>query len=258
MHGTFSTPEQLECVFLCSFLSPISLWACTVFSWYPTQQTVAKGVPWNCECLGLSPGPGKFAIPLNVSMCSLCRTRCRAGRELLCSGLSSFLFALPLGIYCPFDRNCEEDCHHLETPPRQGLILFFLTFLGALKSRGSVHVTWWYPVDHWTWTFPVVSSGSFSLEVTEIARLCDPLKSAVSNWFALYQYSPSFFFFLASLCGMRILVPQPGIDSLPPALGARSLNHQTIREVCLLAFLISSLTSKPSLCWPHYQLPHGL
>ena len=132
---------------------PHQLWACTVFSWYPTQQTVAKGVPWNCECLGLSPGPGKFAIPLNVSMCSLCRTRCRAERELLCSGLSSFLFALPLGIYCPFDRNCEEDCHHLESPPRQGLVLFFLSFFGALKSRGSVHVTWWYPVDHWILDF---------------------------------------------------------------------------------------------------------
>lgn len=101
-----------------------------------------QGCSWNCERLGVSPGPGKFAIPLNVSMCSLCRTRGRAGRELLCSGLSSFLFALPLGIYCPFDRNCEEDFHHLETPPRQGLVLFFLTFLGALKSIGSVHITW--------------------------------------------------------------------------------------------------------------------
>ena len=51
-----------------------------------------QGCSWNCECLGVSPGPGEYAIPLNVSMCSLCRTRCRAGRELLCSGLSSFLF----------------------------------------------------------------------------------------------------------------------------------------------------------------------
>ena len=32
-------------------------------------------------------------------------------------------------------------------------------------------------------------------------------------------------------CSMRILVPQPGIDPVPPALEAQSLNHWTTGEV---------------------------
>ena len=48
------------------------------------------------------------------------------------------------------------------------------------------------------------------------------------------------FFNLAALglsCGMRDLVPWPGMEPGPPALGAQSLNHWTTREVpwgCLL------------------------
>ena len=32
-------------------------------------------------------------------------------------------------------------------------------------------------------------------------------------------------------CGMRDLVPRPGIEPGPPALGAQSLTHWTTREV---------------------------
>ena len=32
-------------------------------------------------------------------------------------------------------------------------------------------------------------------------------------------------------CGMQDLVPQPGIERGPPALGAQSLSHWTTREV---------------------------
>ena len=39
-----------------------------------------------------------------------------------------------------------------------------------------------------------------------------------------------FFFFLTVLHGM-ILVSQPGIESVPPALEVQSLNHWTAREV---------------------------
>ena len=44
----------------------------------------------------------------------------------------------------------------------------------------------------------------------------------------------SFLFFFwphCAACGM--LVPQPGIEPMPPALGAQSLNHWTTREVAL-------------------------
>lgn len=162
-----------------------------------------QGCSWNCECLGVSPGPGESAIPLNVSMCSLCRTRCRAGRELLCSGLSSFLFALPLGICCPFDRNCEENFYHLETPPRQALVLFFLTFLGALKSRGSVHVTWWYPVGQWTLDFSCSFFRKFLLRgywnsspVWPPEISCQQLICTISVFFLF-----PFFWPLCAVCG---------------------------------------------------------
>ena len=42
-------------------------------------------------------------------------------------------------------------------------------------------------------------------------------------------FSSFFFFFLAATCG--ILVPKPGIQLAPPALGAQRLNHCTAREV---------------------------
>jgi len=39
------------------------------------------------------------------------------------------------------------------------------------------------------------------------------------------------FFLLVLLCGMWDLDPRPGIESVPPALGAWSLNQWTAREV---------------------------
>ena len=39
------------------------------------------------------------------------------------------------------------------------------------------------------------------------------------------------FFFFATPHGMWILVPQPGIESIPPALEVQNLNHWTIGEV---------------------------
>ena len=43
----------------------------------------------------------------------------------------------------------------------------------------------------------------------------------------------SCFFFLATLHGMRDLIPQPGIGPTPSVLGVQSLNHWTTREVPL-------------------------
>ena len=41
-------------------------------------------------------------------------------------------------------------------------------------------------------------------------------------------------------CG--ILVPRPGIELAPPALGAWSLSHWTAREVPILIFLVATYT----------------
>ena len=148
----------------------------SVHSWAPSACESAQhsaGIPpsrlWPRVFLelwasGREPRPWQVCHPSKCLHVLLVQNSSRAGRERLCSGLSSFLFALPLGIYCPFDRNCEEDFHHLETPPRQGLVLFFLTFLGASKSTGSVHITWWYPVGHWTLDFPCSFFRKFLLK----------------------------------------------------------------------------------------------
>ena len=41
----------------------------------------------------------------------------------------------------------------------------------------------------------------------------------------------SFFFFFGCAAACRILVPQPGIEPVPPAVEAWSPNHWTTREV---------------------------
>ena len=54
-------------------------------------------------------------------------------------------------------------------------------------------------------------------------------------------------FFVCFYCttqACRILVPQPGIESMPPAVGAWSLNHWTTREVPLHFFLSNLLSSQ--------------
>ena len=47
----------------------------------------------------------------------------------------------------------------------------------------------------------------------------------------LKQKEIDFFFFWSCHTAYGILVPHPGIEPMPPALEAQSLNHQTSREV---------------------------
>ena len=54
-------------------------------------------------------------------------------------------------------------------------------------------------------------------------------------------------FFVCFYCttwACRILVPQPGLESMPPAVGAWSLNHWTTREVPLHFFLSNLWSSQ--------------
>ena len=46
-----------------------------------------------------------------------------------------------------------------------------------------------------------------------------------------------FFFFWPHSVACKILVPQPGVEPVPPALGKQSLRHWTIREVPGYLFL---------------------
>ena len=47
----------------------------------------------------------------------------------------------------------------------------------------------------------------------------------------VYIYIYIYFFFLTTPCGLWILVPQPGIETMPQAVKAWSPNHRTAREV---------------------------
>ena len=49
--------------------------------------------------------------------------------------------------------------------------------------------------------------------------------------------TPHVFFFLQSGKTWRILALQPGVESMPPAVVAWSLNHGTTREVLRLPFM---------------------
>ena len=71
------------------------------------------------------------------------------------------------------------------------------------------------------------------------------------SFFVLDFFFQYLFIYLAALglscgmqdlsCGMWDLVPRPGIEPGPPALGARSLNHWTTREVPTWSFYIQKM-----------------
>ena len=70
--------------------------------------------------------------------------------------------------------------------------------------------------------------------------------------------SPSLSLWLYYAWHERILVPQQGIEPLPPALGTQSFNHWTIREVpCLpsLGFpILNPLFLYPFILYPLSQV----
>ena len=70
-----------------------------------------------------------------------------------------------------------------------------------------------------------------------------------------------FFFFFAAVCRCRILVPWPGIQPMPPALGAQRLSRRPTREVPTLRALEGLgfiPTSFPAHCHtPHWSSPGG-
>ena len=60
--------------------------------------------------------------------------------------------------------------------------------------------------------------------------LCEHAFSGINAvWYVLLFF---FFWLRCATCG--ILVPQSGIEPVPPALGAWSLNHLTAREIPVL------------------------
>ena len=66
-----------------------------------------------------------------------------------------------------------------------------------------------------------------------------------------YVFILFFFFFLPHHAVYRILISRPGIEPMPPAVKAQSLNHWTSREILLYFFRHSSPLSV--LCCPVYH-----
>ena len=58
-------------------------------------------------------------------------------------------------------------------------------------------------------------------------------------------------------CGVWDLVPWPGIESSPPALGAWSLSHWTAREVTTCVYSQVILWQMPARCWTRPWLASG-
>ena len=80
----------------------------------------------------------------------------------------------------------------------------------------------------------------------------------VLNVFQFFSIKIFYLFFLAMSLGMRILVPQPGIESSPSDLEAQSLNHWTTREVLNLAILGSHVSGSSSICPSVSSLLHSV
>lgn len=60
----------------------------------------------------------------------------------------------------------------------------------------------------------------------------------------LFFHFPLLFSSLGCCKARGILVPQPGIESMPPAVEARSLNHWVAMEVCPFLIFIELETSQ--------------
>ena len=72
----------------------------------------------------------------------------------------------------------------------------------------------------------------------QMSRFTPPVEVGVSVIHCCVMNLVTFFFFFPGCTACGILVPQPGIEPVPPALEARSLNHWTAREVPKLSDLV--------------------
>ena len=108
---------------------------------------------------------------------------------------------------------------------------------------------------YWCLWFTILCQfQAYSIEIQYFCRLNSAIGyykilgmvPCVCLGFILTAFLKKIFIFLAALglsCSMWDLVPWPGIESRPPALGAQSLSHWTTREVPFVAFY----------CWVKYS-----
>ena len=75
--------------------------------------------------------------------------------------------------------------------------------------------------------------------VTMRATVCN---TVLATCLVMLVFVRFFFWPCQAACG--ILVPQPGIEPVPPALGAQSLSHRTVRDVLMMLSLGLCLEKK--------------
>ena len=85
--------------------------------------------------------------------------------------------------------------------------------------------------------FSIVKTSNFSCCLSQLDFLLLTTKKHSKTYTQFSSYS----FFRAMSC--RILVPQPGIKAVLPAVEKQSLNHWTAREVCILNCSMQDLQS---------------
>ena len=134
-------------------------------------------------------------------------------------------------------RGDAELCGHL---PQACYVLRGISLGYSPKGQSEVHFIWGLHVksviripsqarnqNFWRGDFAcallTISFGSLSYLLINNNPPLTPKHSGLKQWFS--------FSFLATPSSMGILVPQSGIQSLPPAVEARSLNHWTAREI---------------------------
>ena len=82
----------------------------------------------------------------------------------------------------------------------------------------------------------ILENSSLASEGLETRKSLVMKKGEAWKYVVLFYFIFYLLIFLASHVACGILVPQPGMEPEPHAVGARSLNHWTAREVPAILF----------------------
>ena len=158
-----------------------------------------------------------------------------------------------MSLFPPADKDCQKSPISLEEPlllareAQGGRILDALSHLTAFFSGQRSDFQIRDLAKLWVFCFVLIFIYLFGCRVLAVARGI---------------FIPACGFFVAACrifsCGMQDLVPWPGIKPRPPALGARSLNHWTTREVpklwiLLILYYSNSQYNTLDLIFSYYQ-----
>ena len=130
------------------------------------------------------------------------------------------------------------DCSLPGSPVHEILQARILEWVSMPFSRGYSFAEYYKYVNHWV-HHANVDNNIFVVYIYSVYYLLDIVVSTLH--FLLHFIPPvtlygSFFFSLLHHEACGILVPQLGVETVPPALEVWSLNHWTTREVFMVVF----------------------